>query len=125
MIAISTVSNRFIDRGDPSESDFVLTDMPTTGAWADLDLSAALPAGTKAVVIDVGWMDSVDINKVIRFRTKGNSNEKNCNRSYTQVAAVWNYNTMTIPTGGLQEIQYYRSAGANLAADCVIIGWFI
>lgn len=75
------------DMGDPGAATFVTADFTCDNAWHDLNLSAIVPAGTKAVFMRVLITD-LSIGNFLRFRKNGNSNAITSPAARTQVANV-------------------------------------
>ncbi len=64
----------YVDRGDPAAVDFDQDDLTLDGNWHDLDLSAIVPFGAKAVNLH---MDVSDTHRGhgLELRKNGNVNE--------------------------------------------------
>ncbi|GAH84380.1 unnamed protein product, partial [marine sediment metagenome] len=86
----------FVDRGDPAAVDWVTGDFTRDGAWHDLDLSAIVPAGAKAVVFQ-GFFKSSVVEEIFQLRKKGNANAVNVSQLRSQVAAVLISGDLTCP----------------------------
>lgn len=74
--AMKGLIEMYVDRGDPAAYDKIKTDLTTDATWRDIDLSAIVPAGAKAVLLKT-LVESAGVGDKIRYRQKGNSNEIN------------------------------------------------
>ena len=113
-----------IDRGDPSDFDFTLTDFTTDGNWHDLDLSDILPEGAYAVVLFVGIEDDL-AGQHISFRKNGNSNEKNWSRCFTQVSNIGIINDLTVFCDPDRKIEYQATNTTWTTINVTIKGWWV
>lgn len=74
--AMRGIYHMFVNRGDPANYDFTLTDFTTDGNWHDLNLSAITPTTARLILLDLDF--NVDHKgEAIEFRKKTNSNDKN------------------------------------------------
>ena len=113
----------FVDRGDPSGYDFTAVDFTLDAAWHDLDLSGVVPAKAKAVVIRLVAKNAA-AQKNVSFKKRGNTNDYNIFRLYTQVADGSIENQFITPIDVNRFIEYQASAGAWTVLSLVISGWF-
>jgi len=74
--AMKGLVQMFVDRGDPAAFDYAKEDITTDATWRDLDLSAIVPAGAKAILLKT-QLQSANPGDKIQYRKKGNSNEIN------------------------------------------------
>lgn len=74
--AIKGEIEMYVDRGDPAAYDYAKEDLTIDGAWHDLNLSAIVPAGAKAILLKTR-LQSANPGDAIRYRLKGNTNEIN------------------------------------------------
>lgn len=111
------------DRGDPSAYDFTLANLTTDGTWRDLDLSAIVPAGTKAVLLLINVWDDKS-NTDLYLKEKGNSNAYNASRINTQIANVSILNDAIVACDDNRKIQYYAENTTWTALNLVVRGWF-
>lgn len=113
----------FVDRGDPASKDFTLPNFTTDFTWRDLDLSAIVPEGAKAVLLRLGINAAVG-NAYIFLRTKGNVNEINMSLSRTQYSGLQQDAEPTIPLGEDRVIQYKAKNVTWTVIDCVVKNWW-
>lgn len=102
----------FHDRGDPSSVDFAIGVLTVDAAFHDLDLSAIVPDGTTAVLLNVQVTSSA-AGGVMDFRKKGNSNSINIGRVITQVGSVLNSVDIVVPCSTARVIEYKVSGGVS------------
>lgn len=113
----------FIDRGDPSGYDFILSDFILDGAWHDLDLSGIIPVGVKAVLVRTEIRANT-AGKTMTFRKKGNINNYNTNILRTQVGGVVNNIDMVVIPNTDRVIQYAAVVATWTRLLVVIKGWW-
>jgi hypothetical protein len=117
-------SMQFVDRGDPSAWDFVLTDLITDGAWHDMDLSAIVPANAIAAVLDVTYSEGAAGNYIL-FRKKGNVNEINMGVTRVQVPNVVNDSCLIVALSSDGKIQYLTTNTTFTVINILVRGWFL
>ena len=113
----------FVDRGTASAHDKVLADFTTDATWRDLDLSAIVPAGAKAILLQLLIQDDV-ANSAITLRKNGNTNGYNIGRVRTQVANIYNEADLIIPCDSNRIIEYYGSNVTFTAIYLTVKGWW-
>ena len=113
----------FEDRGDPAAYDFQIGDLTTDGNWHDLDLSAFVPSGTKAVLLRINLQDDAASSR-FRIRKNGNTLAYNSNDFYTQVANVFFGAVAFVPCDQNRIIEYNADNLTWTAINIVILGWF-
>jgi hypothetical protein len=116
-------TGRFVDRGDPSGSDFSLGDLTTDGTWRDLDLSGILPAGASAVKM-ICVIEDDAANNAILFRKNGLSNELNRSECRTQVSGIDVAYDITVPVDGSGVIEYNATNTTWTRIDIIVKGWY-
>jgi hypothetical protein len=116
----------FHDRGDPSAFDFTEAGAPLSGnmdaGWHDMDLSAIVPDGAKAVVLRVDLNDDGAASS-LRFRKNGNSNNPNQGRMTTSVTGVPITADIIVACDSDRVIEFYASEPL-VSVDIVVKGWF-
>ncbi len=113
----------FVDRGDPAAADLVLGGMVADGNWHDWDISGIVPAGSKAVLLEI-WIANTDTFKTISIRTDGNANWFNVKFLTTQVANIAIQSEGTIPLPVSRIIEYNLPAGGWTAIFITVKGWW-
>lgn len=112
-------------RGDPSANDFTIVSFTADATWRDLDLSAILPVGTKAVVLRIGIQNDT-AGQSVSFRKNGNSNASNSAIVYTPVANVPNAGQNTVFCDANRVIEYYATNGGTWASiNVCVMGWYL
>lgn len=112
----------YADRGDPSDIDF--SALTTDASWHDLDLSAIVPSGAKAVILRVYIQDDA-VGTYLAFRKKGNSNGKVILQVFTQATNAAIEAQGIVPCSTARVVQYTGSNTAFSDIRIVILGWFI
>ena len=123
----------FVDAGDSSNFDFTLAGtgtlqplatnpLTTDMTWRDLDLSALVPAGAKAVMISAVIQDGL-VNQRLHFRNKDNANVYNSSRTRTQAANVINDVTLLCGIDSDRVMQFRAENTVWTALNINIMGW--
>lgn len=115
---------RYVDRGDPVGTDWTGVDFISDGTWRDLDLSAIVPAGAKAVLFDIGIKDA-GINADFYLRKKGNINIWNRSTIRNQVANLYLFNPAICACDEDRFVQYWITAAADPDLRVTIRGWWL
>ena len=118
------VSMQFVDRGDPASWDFIETDLITDGAWHDLDLSAIVPLGTKAAILDITYSQNA-AGDYILVRKKGNVNEINVGVTRVQVANVVNDACLIVALSSDGKAEYKTINTTFTVINILVRGWFL
>jgi hypothetical protein len=113
----------FTNRGDPNVVDWSNLVLTCDGAWHDLDLSAIVPEGTKAVLFAFYCLDNV-ASSTVKLRKKGNVNIINVAECRTQVANVAIYNVGIVACDADRKIQYYATNTVFTAIGLTVAGWW-
>lgn len=113
----------FHDRGDPAAWDWRLVNLTEDGAWHDLDLSAIVPAGAKAVLLRVRYSaDAITHNA--KFRKNGNANVYNMGILYASVANIFMMQDIVCACDSNRVIEYLLTSPNTTACDICIKGWW-
>jgi len=112
----------YVDRGDPSGSDFTESDLTTDGTWRDLDLSSIVPAGATHVILEVTLYDGV-AGYGIQFRKNGYSNETTCSYTWVQAANTWIGDQVIIPLDSNRVIEYKAGNITFTNINVSVSGW--
>jgi len=121
--AMKGLIQMFVDRGDPTAYDYAKEDLTIDGAWHDLNLSALVPAGAKAVLL-IGHLEGAAVDWKINFRKKGNTNEVNHCDMETIRAGVTRHRSSIVALDANRVIQYNADNQAWTALDLAIRGWW-
>lgn len=116
--------HRYIDRGDPSAADFIITDFTTDGAWHDLDFSSIIPPGAVLVHFYLTLQDN-DAFSYIQFRKKGNSNAVNLEVCMELIANLSFYWGLFVSCDSDGVIEYLASNTTFTSVIIIVRGWFI
>jgi len=113
----------FVDRSDASAFDFLVGDLTTNGTYRDLDLSAIVPEGAKAVYLTGRIRDNL-VDSQLAFKKNADASGFHGNRVYTQLANQYNSFQFIVPVDSSRVIQYYATNTIWDSIDIVINGWF-
>ncbi len=113
----------FNDRGDPAVYDYDKDDLIKDGAWHDLDLSAIVPAGAKAVLV-VGHVGSILYDLKISFRKKGNIYEINHSEMETLRADPDRCRMLICAVDTNRVLQYKADADTWSILDLAVRAWW-
>lgn len=114
----------FFDRGDPASDDWTQADLTTDATWRDLDLSAIVPAGAKAVLFSVGVKDGV-VDSDLRFRKNGNTDIYNRAIVRTLVANVYTMQDIVVACDTDRIIEYNGDNLTFTNINIVVKGWWL
>lgn len=114
----------FTDRGDPGASDWLLGDLIEDNAYHDLDLSAIVPAGAKAVLLFT-WYKATAVAKAIYFKTKGNVNAIAVSANRTVAAGLHHLQDHVVACDENRVIEYKMNSPESDYVDIVVKGWWM
>lgn len=120
---LDALGEGYTDRGDPSAYDFVVGDLTTDGTWRDLDLSAIVPAGAKAINLHV-WIKDNLINSSLVVRKKGYTNWPNKLGGKTQTANQDFYINGTVACDTDRKISYSATNTTWTTISICVMGWW-
>ncbi|GAI54072.1 unnamed protein product [marine sediment metagenome] len=111
------------DRGPSVGNDFTEADLTQDGNWNELDLSAIVPAGAKAVNLHSTAIDP-NIGKAIYMRPAGDTTIIGTCTLRNQVAnvSIGFYVPMSLSTG--RKIEYKSAAPGYAGVTMKIRGWW-
>lgn len=112
------------DSGDLSAFSKTKADLTTDNTWRDLDLSAIVPAGAVAVLLEVTVNDDAAGNS-IQFRKNGNSNAYNVAIVLAPVADVDQYQQVIVFCDTSRVIEYKATNTTFTTINIIVSGWFI
>ena len=119
---IKSTMGLIVDRGDPAARDKTQADLTLNdSAWHDLDLSAIVPAGAKSILLYVSVADA-SVNRLLKFRKNGNSNEYTTFNVATVLANDWNYAQGWVFCDVNRVIEYKADSTISDVA-ITIMGW--
>lgn len=113
----------FVDRGDPAVPDFVITDLIKDDAWHEKKLSTIVPAGAKAVALNVLVIANA-VTVKFEVRKKGNTNVTNISQMWPQVAFETVTADMIVACSEDRKIEYRADAIVWLSMDITVKGWW-
>jgi len=114
----------YVNRGDPSDWDFTVSNFTRDDTWRDLDLSSIVPAGAVAVTLSC-VIKANATGKYVIFRKKGNTNLVNVLREETLVANLDHYFMGIVFCDTNRIIQYRVISTAVGTLNVCVGGWFI
>jgi len=113
----------YVDRGDPATQDYAAGDLTKDGAWHDLDLSAIVPAGAKAVLFSAR-LRNTGTTKWLQLRKNGNANSWNVAIALTQVAVLYYDADLVVPVDTDRKINYATSSTGWIDIRLTVKGWW-
>lgn len=113
----------FVDRGDPPDYDYTAGDFIKDSAWHELDLSAIVPAGAKAVLFRVDPLNPNVGNKFV-VRKHGNVNDINTAKVYIMVSGVPDSRCFSCSLDSDRKIDYWITSGTWMVLDFTVKGWW-
>lgn len=118
------INSGFVDRGDPANWDFILTDITADATWRDMDLSGIVPAGAYAVDILCIVGSTVAVSQAMYFRKKGYTQLRNTPAIIVQNTSALNEVPCVVPLDSNGKIQY--NCSVNITTMLLVVkGWFI
>jgi hypothetical protein len=114
---------QLVDRGDSAGYDFTLSNFTTDGNWHDLDLSAIVPDGVRAVILGVNFTTE-PAGSFMMFRKKGNVNEFNVGITRIENSNNENNSEPLIFLDTSRKIQYKTSNLTFEEIKIIVKGWF-
>lgn len=120
----SPAGDKFFNRGDPATFDYDQNTIFVEDTWTGLSLSTIIPAKTTAVLLSVMAEDVGGMPLPLRFRTTGNSNEKNISMVLSMAIGLNYYHDLLMPTGGAQSIEYHIPVDGIGLIQLTVKGWW-
>ena len=116
--------NSFVSRGDPAAADKTQATLTINGTWVDWDLSSIVPAGAKAVLLGVEFVQTTaDVGMF--FRRNGNSNEIARSALRSQVANVNYARDVIVALDSNRVIEYFIvNTGTWTNISITVCGWW-
>jgi hypothetical protein len=125
-VTLGWAGGAYIDRGNPASEayDYTLSDFTTDATWRDLDLSAIVPAGAKAIQVFISIEDGTT-EKYFFLRKNGNTSFYNVVGNRTQVANVLTSYTITVGCDANQVVEYRASNVTFTTINLMVAGWYL
>ncbi len=121
--AMRGIYKMFVNRGDPANYDFTLTDFTTDGNWHDLDLSGIIPATARALLFEVEIDNNVS-NKHAIFKKYGQTNDINHFDAETKLATPHESYMGILAVDGNRKISYKIDSSGWSDFDFIVRGWW-
>ncbi len=121
--AMKGLIGMYVDRGDPAAYDFVTSNFTLDAAWHNLDLSALITLGAKAVLLDFDYKNT-SANRHIALKKGGQTNDFNHAQVHTRVAAQDDHASMICAVGPNRIIQYNIDAVGWTYVNMTLRGWW-
>jgi len=117
---------RFVPRNsDAAAYDFTLANFTIDTAWHDLDLSAIVPAGAIAVLVQWGMRNS-DADAPTALRRNGMVNVIEIVHGRSIAANIYSPYSMIVPCDANRVIEYrITNVGTWGYLSMIILGWWI
>lgn len=109
---------------DPSDWDFNKDNLTEDGTWYSLDLSSIVPKGATMVRFRIDLEDNA-AGSFIQFKKNGQTNSKNSQILYTQVADIMNSADFVIECDEDQKVEYAATSTVFTTINISIRGWWI
>lgn len=113
----------FVNRGDPSAADFVLSGLTTDGTWRNLDLSSILPVGVLAIILKV-IINAASQGRDFSFRKDGNVNSINAGIVGIQVSSVSFFAIVIVAVPPSRIIEYKATNATWAFVNLTVMGWW-
>ena len=114
----------YVDRGDPTAPDWDHTTLTQNYNYTDLNCSAIVPAGAKAIHFSLIIRHTLAF-KDAGLRKNGNTQTVNAGLVYTQVSNINISLDVIVPCDANRIIEYYFATPAWPLIILTIRGWFI
>lgn len=114
----------FIERGDPSGYDFMTGYFTIDAAWHEMDLSAIVPAGAKAVSM-YAIVQTTTAARYIMFEKNGNVNHMMLATFRTQVANQSMTGDLICAVDEDRKIQYRIEVASWTLIFVNVKGWWL
>lgn len=114
----------YVDRGDPGVIDYDINDFTIDGGYHDLDCSAVVPEGAKAIHI-VAFLQATTVGQSLRLRKNGNIYPRNVAFCFTQVANKNISMDVFVACDDDQIIEYALAIATWNSLSMTIRGWLI
>lgn len=111
-------------RGDISAWDFTLVDFVRDENWHELDLSAIVPEGAKAVLLKV-VVESVFEDKKFDLRAHGQIYNYNTCAIFTPKSSVRIGGVYLVPCDADRKIDYEAYSTGFTTINVIVVGWFL
>ena len=123
---VQTLGDVYVNRGEDSNvNDWVVGDLTTDGTYRDLDCSAIVPDGAKAIIFRVALIDDA-ADSMFAFRKNGAAVVTTNNATVnTYVAGVVARAQLTVPCDVNRVVEYYASNTVWTTINIVIMGWIM
>lgn len=118
------LTTSYVDRGDPAAEDYTAATLTKDGAWHELDLSAIVPAGAKAITFGLVVLTST-IDSAARFKRFGNLNDKAITGINTQVSNIAFVGDLTVAVNAARKISYFFSNVVWIITNITVKGWWL
>lgn len=113
----------FVDRGDPAAADWTEATLTKDGAWHDLDCSAIVPAGAKAILFGMSLQND-RVGQVFSMRKKTNFNAINVFMQRTQVSWTFIDEDGVVPCDNNRFVQYNADTLGWANIKLAVKGWW-
>jgi len=114
----------FVDRGDPAAVDKVKADFITDNTWRDLDLSAIVPAGAKAILIRI-HLYGTTATAFCSLRKNGNTNAINVSTTYLYATPGRTKDDVWVIPDSNRLIEYCISNITWTTIELTVGGWVV
>lgn len=114
----------YVNRGDPVDYDFIMTDLLLDDAWHELDLSSIVaPGGAGHLVHFFLAVKATKADNTLCFREVGNVNEINQVCARTQAANIGNNDDSWVLADVNRKVEYKGTLDDWTGILIAIRGW--
>ena len=113
----------YADRGDPVSADYDKGDLIRDNNWHEMDLSAIVPSGVKAILVHIRLL-SVMGGKVFRLKKLGTSGSYNTAITSTHVSNINDYADKIVSLDDDRKIEYRTSLDPWTVIQVTVKGWW-
>lgn len=113
----------FIDRGDPDQPDYDVTELTKDATWHELDLSGIVPEGATAVTLSI-LIHAAAVQNQLYFRRAGNSEALNIAAITSTVVGLIQTNDFIVAVDENRKIEYNLTALNWNIIFITVKGWW-
>jgi hypothetical protein len=121
---LENIKPSFVNRGDPDDNDFGLGNgVVCDGSPRDLDLSALVPAGATAVLLQISLQSDNQVTELAVW-PKGNTGSRAWFYYRNLLASEQHPECQVVPISADRKITYQSLSLSYDLCDVIIMGWF-
>lgn len=121
--AMKGLVQMYVDRGDPAAVDFAIGDLTDDATWRELDISAIIPLGAKAVLFEID-MQSVNAGREMFLKKYGQTNDVNHWHANTLVGNQHQSEMAIVAVDHNRKVLYNLENATWAQLDMILRGWW-